>query len=664
MKLIRVAAAILNLTPLDWTGNAAHIREAITETRRQGANVLCLPELCITGYGCEDAFHSTGIQRTALEMLQELLPDTKGLIVTLGLPLMFQNALFNVVAVVSDGTILGFVAKRFLAGDGIHYEPRWFKPWPHQVRGSVDVLGKAYPIGDIIFQCGDVRIGLEICEDAWVAARPGATLALQGVDIILNPSASHFAFGKIRVRERFVLEGSRAFNASYVYSNLLGNESGRAIYDGGALIASGGALLAQGPRFSYRDAVVTSAVIDIDATRMNQARTASYRPEITNEAPDLVRADFAWPAVENRINASPARAAWETSATLKEEEFTRAVTLALFDYLRKSRSQGFVVSLSGGADSSAVSCLVAQMVELAVQELGMDGVKRKLGFIRCVEEIGDPRQLIERLLTCVYQASANSSATTRNAAQGLAQAIGATFHEFDISVLVAEYTAIVERGLGRKLDWKTDDLVLQNIQARVRSPGIWMVANLQNALLLATSNRSEAAVGYATMDGDTSGGLSPVAGIDKAFLRQWLRWVETTGPDGLGPIPALNPVNEQAPTAELRPQESHQTDEDDLMPYLVLDAIEKAAIRDKQTPVEVFQRTLGEFPQHDRARIGIWVDRFFRLWCRNQWKRERYAPSFHLDDENLDPKTWCRFPILSGGYEHELHLLKDVLRVP
>ncbi|HEY9153868.1 MAG TPA: NAD(+) synthase, partial [Opitutaceae bacterium] len=217
---------------------------------------------------------------------------------------------------------------------------------------------------------------------------------------------------------------------------------------------------------------------------------------------------------------------------------------------------------------------------------------------------------------------------------------------------------------GRKLDWKTDDLVLQNIQARVRSPGIWMVANLQNALLLATSNRSEAAVGYATMDGDTSGGLSPVAGIDKAFLRQWLRWVETTGPDGLGPIPALNPVNEQAPTAELRPQESHQTDEDDLMPYLVLDAIEKAAIRDKQTPVEVFQRTLGEFPQHDRARIGIWVDRFFRLWCRNQWKRERYAPSFHLDDENLDPKTWCRFPILSGGYEHELHLLKDVLRVP
>jgi NAD+ synthase (glutamine-hydrolysing) len=661
MKLIRVAAAVLNQTPLDWAGNEAHIREAIQDARKQGANILCLPELCITGYGCEDAFHSAGIQGTALEVLERLLPDTKDMLVSLGLPLMFQNALFNVVCMVADGKILGFVAKRFLAGDGIHYEPRWFKPWPQQVRSTVQVLGKSYPIGDILFELGDVRIGLEICEDAWVAARPGATLALQGVDIILNPSASHFAFGKIRVRERFVLEGSRAFNASYVYSNLLGNESGRAIYDGGAMIASGGALLAKGPRFSYRDVVVTSAVVDVAATRINQARTGSYRPDITNTPHEPVHADFAWPKIERMEKPTADSASWEGSPTLKEEEFTRAVTLGLFDYLRKSRSQGFVVSLSGGADSSAVSCLVAQMAQFAVQEIGWEGLRRKLPIVHDIGSVDDVRQLISGLLTCVYQASSNSSSTTRNAARQVAEALGATFHEFNISVLVQEYSKMVEDGLGRKLDWKTDDLALQNIQARVRSPGIWMVANLQNALLLATSNRSEAAVGYATMDGDTSGGLSPVAGIDKAFLRQWLRWVETAGPDGLGPIPALNVVNEQAPTAELRPQASKQTDEDDLMPYLVLDAIEKSAIRDKQTPVEVFHRMQGEFPDYGKAQIGLWVERFFRLWCRNQWKRERYAPSFHLDDENLDPKTWCRFPILSGGFEMELQELKALL---
>ena len=97
------------------------------------------------------------------------------------------------------------------------------------------------------------------------------------------------------------------------------------------------------------------------------------------------------------------------------------------------------------------------------------------------------------------------------------------------------------------------------------------------------------------------------------------------------------------------------------MPYELLDAIERAAIRDKQSPLEVFLLVQDRFPEHRAAQLGQWVERFFRLWCQNQWKRERYAPSFHVDDENLDPKTWCRFPILSGGYERELRQLRDHL---
>ncbi len=100
------------------------------------------------------------------------------------------------------------------------------------------------------------------------------------------------------------------------------------------------------------------------------------------------------------------------------------------------------------------------------------------------------------------------------------------------------------------------------------------------------------------------------------------------------------------------------------MPYDLLDAIERAAIRDKQTPLEVFQHTQSQFPQYSAAQLGHWVERFFQLWCRNQWKRERYAPSFHVDDENLDPKTWCRFPILSGGYRRELRQLREQLPPP
>ena len=140
--------------------------------------------------------------------------------------------------------------------------------------------------------------------------------------------------------------------------------------------------------------------------------------------------------------------------------------------------------------------------------------------------------------------------------------------------------------------------------------------------------------------------------------------MERHGPEGVGPLPALAQVNQQQPTAELRPPSAGQTDEDDLMPYEVLDAIERAAIRDKLTPVEVLQRIESHRGPYTRGQLALWVERFFRLWCRNQWKRERYAPSFHLDDENLDPKTWCRFPILSGGFERELQELRAYVELP
>ena len=344
--------------------------------------------------------------------------------------------------------------------------------------------------------------------------------------------------------------------------------------------------------------------------------------------------------------------AWQRSEWLKEEEFARAVPLGLFDYLRKSRSRGFVVSLSGGADSAAVAVLVTLMVELGWQELGREAFLARLGVPGLAATT--PAEVVGALLTCAYQSTRNSGPVTRAAARTVAEAIGARFLELDVEPLVEGYVALVEQALGRELTWEHDDLALQNIQARVRAPSVWMLANLAGALLLATSNRSEAAVGYATMDGDTAGGLSPIAGIDKAFLRRWLRWMEEVGPDGLAALPALAAVTAQQPTAELRPAEQGQTDEGDLMPYELLDAIERAAIRDKKSPLETYRLMRPRFPEFAPDQLVAWVERFFRLWSRNQWKRERYAPSFHLDDENLDPKTWCRFPILSGGYVREL----------
>jgi NAD+ synthase (glutamine-hydrolysing) len=654
MHLIRVAGCALNQTPLDWDGNRDRILAAIAAARDAGAAILCLPELSITGYGCDDAFQSPGVQRMALEVLQEIVPATRGIAVALGLPVRFESGLFDGAAVVADGRVAGIACKQNLAGDGIHYEPRWFRPWTRGRRGTVQIGGHEVPVGDLRFDCGGVRLGFEICEDAWVADRPGAALTARGIDVILNPSASHFAFGKDEIRRRFVQDGSRAFASAYVYANLVGNEAGRAIYDGGVLIAAAGGMLAAGRRFSFADHALTVADVDLDGLRLAQSRLA-IDPVADAVEGDRVEVGFTPPASPAGAPAGvDRRDAWERGDHVKEEEFTRAVALGLFDYARKSRSRGFIVSASGGADSSAVACLVAIAVRIASRERSPMEVARRLGVAAFAADRDPEQRLVAATLTCVYQSTANSGAVTRSAARGLAEALGATFHEFDVEAIVRAYESIVARAVGRPLAWDRDDVALQNIQARVRSPGVWMLANIQGALLVSTSNRSEAAVGYATMDGDTSGGIAPLAGIDKAYLRRWLRWLEREGPEGLGPIAALGPVNAQAPTAELRPAAAAQTDEADLMPYDVLDAIERAAIRDKQSPVEVWRRLRREFPGYERDRLAAWTERFFTLWSRNQWKRERYAPSFHLDDENLDPKTWCRFPILSGGYAREL----------
>ncbi len=653
MERIVVAAAALNQTPLAWSGNCAAIERALRDARSCGARLVCLPELCITGYGCEDAFHSSGVLQRALACAERLARTHKDIIFNVGLPLEVSGVVYNTVALVAGGSIRGFVAKQHLAGDGLHYEPRWFKPWPKGIVSAVKLGERSVPVGDLLFEVDGLRIGFEICEDAWVAERAGIDLARHGVDIILNPSASHFAFGKHEIRQRFVLEGSRAFGAAYLYANLLGCEAGKIIYDGDALIASHGEIVARGGRFSYRDVEVLSGVADIDRGRLMRRQRVSLEPRF-----DIGERLVIVPRVKiprGGLGGASAAPAWETSRVLKHEEFSRAVCLGLFDYLRKSRSEGFVVSLSGGVDSSAASALVALMVKAAVAQLGLKGFKEKLAYASWARSASSEAHLVAKILACVYQRTINSSETTHRAAQELAHEIGATFLDFDVSDLVTGYETLVAKSLGTQLSWKEHDLARQNIQARVRSPSVWLVANLRKALLLTTSNRSEAAVGYTTMDGDSSGGLSPLGGIDKAYLRRWLVWLEREGPEGLLKFPSLRLVNEQEPTAELRPQKDKQTDEKDLMPYDVLDRIERLAVRDKLLPsnvVEVLEQEFkGRFRQQE---IVAWVVRFFRLWSVNQWKRERYAPCFHLDDENLDPKTWCRFPILSGGFTEEL----------
>ncbi len=661
MTLVRVCAVALNQTPLDWVNNEQNIRNALNEARADGASVVCLPELCIPGYGCEDAFLWPATRHGSRAVLEALLPETRGLFVSVGLPLKVDGEIFNAVAVLVDGEIAGFVCKRHLAGDGLHYEPRWFSPWPAGLQKRIEILGRDVPVGDLLFEVSGVRIGFEICEDAWVPNRPAGELGRAGAGLILCPSASHFAFDKHLKRRELALQGARDSGAAYAYCNLLGNEAGRAIYDGDCLIVSqekgDQKFAAEARRLSFNQFNLACATLDLESGRGSAGLMQAVA--FVEDAPrEVVHVPFKLPQAKSKAPRTQLTPREDEEGRLpKEDSFARAVGLGLFDYLRKSASRGFVVSLSGGADSAAVATLVRLMVRFACKELGLAGCLERLSQVLPEDASGwSEEQLARHLLVTVYQGTKNSSDITKNAAAGVAQSLGAEHHVIDVDGLVNDYRALTQKMLGRELSWETDDVALQNIQARVRAPSVWMLANVRGALLLSTSNRSEAAVGYATMDGDTCGGLAPIAGIDKAFLRRWLVYLESTGLPEWGPMPALKAVNEQQPTAELRPPSATQTDEEDLMPYEVLDLIERAAVV-RRFPPEVVQKMVAQQFAVSQEQALFWIDRFYTLFTRNQWKRERYAPSFHLDEGNLDPRTWCRFPILSGGFRKELSLL-------
>lgn len=584
-----LALAALNQTPLEWNENLRRIKLAIVKAVEAKADLLVLPEMCISGYGCEDAFYSDWLAAKAMRRLKNLTEFGSPIAFTVGLPVVHQGRLYNTVAVVDNGKLLGFTAKKYLANEGIHYEPRWFNPWPRGKVSTVDFFGQTVPFGDIVYEVAGHTIGIEICEDSWQTKnRPAEHFYEKKVDIILNCSASHFAFGKAESREQLVLKSSEAYRCQFVYVNMLGNEAGRAIYDGDRLVAAYGSWMhCHSERLPLGELALS--VYDTTSVPSGSITPPKYS---------------------------------------RYEEFTRAVTLGMYDYARKSGARGFTLSLSGGADSAACAVLAYLM-------------RQRMGN-SALHTFADP------YLVTAYQASANSTEATRHAAETLASSLGVPFFEWSIEPTVEKFKAILHSATGGELTWESHDLALQNIQSRSRAPGIWLLANWYNHLLLTTGNRSEASVGYATMDGDTAGGLAPLGGIDKQFIREWLLYAR----DVLG-FKALEPVCALEPSAELRPPSAGQTDEKDLMPYALLQRIEALAIGKWYAPIQCYEALRAGSEYSDQV-LRAHVVRFYRMWARNQWKRERIAPSFHLDTYSVDPKTWCRFPILNGAWQDDL----------
>ncbi|MBK7757548.1 MAG: NAD(+) synthase [Deltaproteobacteria bacterium] len=669
---VRVGAASLNQTVGDWRGNTERIVRALRLARARGVRLLALPEMCIPGYSLCDRLFRAGTLRRSWEVVRALLPETRGLVTTVGLPVLHEGVLYNAMAVLADGALVGVVAKENLASGDVQYESRYFQPWPRGRLDTIEVEGVgAVPFGALVFELpGLCRFALEICEDGWKGIRPGSTLALAGAEVLLNPSASWFVIGKHRVRRRLVEQVSQEDHCAYVYTSLLGCDSTRLVFDGSLFVAADGTMLREGRRFRFTDDIeLIDAVVDLDAIRLARLEEGSWR----EQAQAFARGELGAAPQQVRIHAQlsgeeapapgppwyeplPARHIDPSLAWLEDEgllpraltqldlnhiELELALCMGLRDYAVKSGVKAFALALSGGRDSSMVAVIVARMWRYMNPTLSEHELREK----------------IARGLYTAYMGTANSGPVTRHAALALAEALGATHREVEIQGAVNEHVRLAEGLCGQPLSWDdpADDIPLQNVQARLRGSLIWMLANVHNALLLSTSNQSEAAVGYATMDGDTSGGLSPLSGIPKSLITLWLSWAET-----MHGIDALKFVNVQAPTAELRPPDRAQTDEGDLMPFRVLDQLMFEFVQQGRDPKAMFQRLWpqlkGEYGG-DPWGLAKHIRKFVVMLCRAQWKRERFAISFRVAAFDLDPKTGFRFPPVQAPFTEELEEL-------
>jgi NAD+ synthase (glutamine-hydrolysing) len=505
---MRLALAQINPIVGDLDGNRALIVERIEDAKRANADLVVFPELAVTGYPPEDLLLRPGFLRAAEGSLEQIALAARGIVVLVGAP-HFDRDLYNACAVCAGGEVKAMVKKRFLPNYGVFDEMRYFAPG-----------NELY-----LLEHGETLVGVTVCEDMWQPGPPTSDLALAGAELIVNISASPFHLLRDREREEMFRTRARDNSAYVAFCNTVGGQD-ELIFDGHSLVIDDeGTVLARAPGFE--EALM---IVDVDPSAVRARRlTDARRRALAQDRGDLG-------AVTTIHIGAPHKQSDHADPVVMPfcdelEQMRIALELGLSDYVRKNGFREIVVGVSGGIDSALVA-------GLAAEALGPDRVH------------------------CVSMPSRYSSGGTRGDAQRLAESLGCDFREIPIEPMVEAYLeALAPHFAGRD-----PDLTEENLQARIRGTLLMALSNKFGWLLVATGNKSEMSVGYATLYGDMAGGFALLKDVFKTdVFRLSIHLNERAGREL---IPAS--IIARAPSAELR---ADQLDEDSLPPYPQLDRV-------------------------------------------------------------------------------------------
>lgn len=636
MRLVTIGVAAVSVKVGDFTGNAARLSAVIARAREDGVHLLVTPELGLSGYSLEDRIWWPDIARRSWTALEGLSAETKGISVFVGLPVRIKGMMYNALALLHDGGIHGLILKKYLPTYSIFYEGRNWTAWRS---GVIDHNG--VPAGELVFDLPYGKVTAEICEDMWSSESPAHDRVVAGAEIVCNGSASPFTPRKNQQRRRMVTNAAQNLVCVYAYSNILGLDNSRLVFDGGGLIASPDGVVAEGPLLSKSAWTLATGVVDLDDVGRARNENSTWRQAAAKAPqPDVltvsVGGNFIPAPVERYVKQMPANFFVPDTHTVHDEatayldELFDALVLGLRDYFEKvGVFNRFLIALSGGRDSAL--CLL-----LAVHAA------------KALREGREADRYAERVNTIYLPNRAYSSSATEDAARSLAEALGVPFQVVPIDDEAAIALRTAEAIVGDPA--KVTGLAKQNLQARIRGTMMLNWANSVGGLLLVTSNLSEAAVGYTTTGGDNQGGYSPIANVPKTLVSRLLDHVAKR--DGLE---ALQKVLAIPPSAELAPD---QADEKDLMPYVVLDDLLYLFGRRRKSLPDCWRMLVHRHPNHDAEQLRAWTAYFGKLFAYNQWKREQLPVTLKVLDLDLDPKTGFRFPV-TQSIDDELNELAN-----
>ena len=559
VRTFRLALAQINTTVGDIPGNTAKIIEYIGRARDVAADLVAFPELAITGYPPEDLLFKTSFLEANQEAMEQVIAASRGLAVVVGYVEMGPD-IANAAAVGYDGRLIDTYRKMYLPNYGVFDEDRYFR------RGDVCP----------VYTINGAGVGVSICEDIWYPVGPIAVQRNAGAEIIVNINGSPFHAGKHTYREKMVATRAADNELIVAYLNLVGGQD-ELVFDGSSLVCDAtGEPIARGPAFEEDLIVADLDVASVFRSRLRDPRPRKENPTILKEIgqPRKVQVSGFQPAARPRL----APAAIPDVLEYVEEVY-RALVLGTRDYVRKAGFTKAVIGLSGGIDSALTAAV-------AVDALGPENV---LG-------VGMPSRY----------SSEGSVADSRE----LADNLGIDFWVVPIEPAHAAFDAMLEkrfRGAG-------SNVAEENVQARIRGNVIMTISNKFGWIVLTTGNKSEMAMGYATLYGDMAGGFAVLKDVPKTLVYQLSEWRNEHG----HPRPAIpQAIIEKPPSAELKPD---QTDQDTLPPYAELDPIIKAYVEEDYSLREM--EAMGYDPAAVRQVISF-VD-------RNEYKRRQAPPGVKI----------------------------------